>query len=402
MDRKQYIEEHLKTKVANSCDVLVCGGGIAGIAAALAAARQGKKVILLEREYILGGLGTAGLVTIYLPLCDGKGRQVSYGIAEELLRLSVSMGHENDSRYAANWLESDDPARRTEHDPRYEVQYNPHLFAMLTEQLLLSEGVHILYGTVAVAVTQAQSRIETVIVENKSGRSAICCGTVVDASGDCDVAHFAGAPTSMYARGNILAAWYYSLGEAGYQLRLLGLAENPKKGSAEGFLSSQRFSGVNGEDNSVFMQMSHEAILNEIRSKRQTDPDLIPVTLSSIPQLRMTRRLIGVTEISDADEHQFQPHSIGMVSNWRKRGPVYEVPFESLYCSEIRNLITAGRCISCTDDMWDILRVIPCCAVTGQAAGTAAAMFDNFSNADINALQAALVHDGVVLHEKDL
>ncbi|MBQ2028205.1 MAG: FAD-dependent oxidoreductase, partial [Clostridia bacterium] len=168
------------------------------------------------------------------------------------------------------------------------------------------------------------------------------------------------------------------------------------------FLSPQRFSGVNGEDNSVFMQMSHEAILNEIRSKRQTDPDLIPVTLSSIPQLRMTRRLIGVTEISDADEHQFQPHSIGMVSNWRKRGPVYEVPFESLYCNEIRNLITAGRCISCTDDMWDILRVIPCCAVTGQAAGTAAALFDNFSNADINALQAALVHDGVVLHEKDL
>ena len=62
--------EVLNTEISENCDVLVCGGGFAGISAALAAARQGKKTILLEREYILGGLGTAGLVTIYLPLCD--------------------------------------------------------------------------------------------------------------------------------------------------------------------------------------------------------------------------------------------------------------------------------------------------------------------------------------------
>ena len=66
-------------------DVAVCGGGFAGISAALAAAREGKKVILFEKQYMLGGLGTAGLVTIYLPLCDGFGRQVTFGIAEELL-----------------------------------------------------------------------------------------------------------------------------------------------------------------------------------------------------------------------------------------------------------------------------------------------------------------------------
>lgn len=64
-------------------DIAVCGGGFAGISAALAAAREGKKVILFEREYVLGGLGTAGLITIYLPLCDGYGHQVSFGIAEE-------------------------------------------------------------------------------------------------------------------------------------------------------------------------------------------------------------------------------------------------------------------------------------------------------------------------------
>lgn len=62
-----FIEESLKTKIAGEYDVAVCGGGIAGISAVLAAARQGKKTILFEKQFMLGGLGTAGLVTIYLP-----------------------------------------------------------------------------------------------------------------------------------------------------------------------------------------------------------------------------------------------------------------------------------------------------------------------------------------------
>lgn len=80
------ISEFVETntiKTAYECDVLVAGGGVAGIAAALAAARGGAKVILLEKAFMLGGLATAGLVTIYLPLCDGMGRQVSFGLAEE-------------------------------------------------------------------------------------------------------------------------------------------------------------------------------------------------------------------------------------------------------------------------------------------------------------------------------
>ena len=75
--------------------VAVCGGGFGGISAALAAARAGAKVVLFEKEYMLGGLGTAGLVTIYLPLCDGMGHQVSFGIAEELFRLSIIHGAED-------------------------------------------------------------------------------------------------------------------------------------------------------------------------------------------------------------------------------------------------------------------------------------------------------------------
>lgn len=91
-----FIEEKLKTKINNEYDVAVCGGGFAGISAALAAARNGSKTVLFEKQFMLGGLGTAGLVTIYLPLCDGYGHQVSFGIAEELLRLSIKYGAEID------------------------------------------------------------------------------------------------------------------------------------------------------------------------------------------------------------------------------------------------------------------------------------------------------------------
>ena len=101
----------------------VCGGGIAGISAALAAARQGSRVVLFEKQYMLGGLGASGIVTIYLPLCDGFGHQVSYGIAEELLRLSVLHGAED--RYPENWL--DGVGTRSENNKRFEVQYNPQL-----------------------------------------------------------------------------------------------------------------------------------------------------------------------------------------------------------------------------------------------------------------------------------
>lgn len=113
-----FVQENIKTKVIKEFDVAVCGGGIAGISAALAASRQGRKVVLFEKQFILGGLGTAGIVTIYLPLCDGFGKQVSFGIAEELLRLSILHGAED--KYPENWLEN--KGTRTEKDKRFEVQ----------------------------------------------------------------------------------------------------------------------------------------------------------------------------------------------------------------------------------------------------------------------------------------
>ena len=100
--------------------------------------------------------------------------------------------------------------------------------------------------------------------------------------------------------------------------------------------------------------------------------------------------------------HRSFPDSIGMVSNWKKRGPIYEVPFGTLYNKSVRNLLVAGRCTSVTDGMWDIMRVIPCCAITGEAAGIAAAMTSDFSSVDIKELQRKLISYGGVLHESDI
>lgn len=398
------IHESLETEIYNSCDVLVCGGGFAGISAAVSAARLGKRVILLEKMFLLGGLGTAGLITIYLPLCDGMGRQVSFGVAEELLRLSVSMGAE--AGYPANWLDCDDSAKRTEHDPRFSVRYNPQLFAILAEQLLLKEGVKILYGSSAAGVSRKDDRIDAVIIENKSGRRAIKVGTVVDATGDCDIAHFAGAPTEGFGQGNVLAAWYYSLGQNGYRLNELGFADIPDDQKTEAnqvkLLVQERFGGLDGEELSRMVQLSHAALLGDIRKKRADDDTLVPTSIASIPQIRMTRRIAGEYTLSDTEVHKYFSDSVGMVSDWRKRGPVYEVPFATLYSERVKNLITAGRCTSVTDSMWDIMRVIPCCAVTGQAAGTAAALTDDFSTLDIGTLQRVLRKNGVKLHENEL
>ncbi len=398
-----FIEEKISTKIEDRYDVAICGGGFAGISAALAAARNGKKVCLFERQFMLGGLATAGLITIYLPLCDGMGRQVSFGIAEELFHLSISLGAE--ARVPENWL--DPNGSRTEKDKRFEVQYNAQLFAILAEKLLIGEGVDIMYGTYVVEVNVKDGKIKHIITENKSGRRAYAVGSVVDATGDCDIAHFSGVPTVGFNQGNILAGWYYSVGDKdGYRLNAVGASDIPdelkdNKNQIKPLID-RRFGGIDGKEISEYVSLSHNATFDHFQKKRNNDPSVFPVTIPTVPQLRMTRKICGEYELATEEMHKYFEDSVGMVSDWRRRGPVYEVPFRTLYSKTVKNLIVAGRCTSVTEGLWDVMRVIPCCAVTGQAAGVAAALCDDFSELDVSLLQKRLQEQGVVLHEKDL
>ena len=401
------ITENLTTPISYECDVLIAGGGIAGISAALAAARRGAGVTLLERGFELGGLATAGLVTIYLPLCDGMGRQVSFGIAEELLRLSIEHGSEGEipkHLYPDIWFEEHTIEQRRADGKRYDVHFNPHLLAFSAERVLRDLGVRILYGTTAVAVSESEGRIDAVIIESKSGREAISVrNCVIDATGDADICQLSSASTALYSAGNTLAAWYYFTNELpGTHLKMFGFTDVALRDNPEKAISNVKYGGIDTAEISDMVCASHSAIERDILERRERGETVTPSCIASIPQLRMTRRLVGLYELSDTEMHTTFDDSVGMVSDWRKRGPVYEIPFRTLRSGEVKNLLAAGRCISVTDGMWDITRVIPDCAVTGEAAGAAAAMTADLDKLDISELQASLRASGVVLHESDL
>ena len=397
------IPETRQTPVRDHCRVLVAGGGYAGVSAALAAARGGADVLLLEREYILGGLGTAGLITIYLPLCDGMGHQVSFGIAEELLRLVVRHGLEGE--LPELWFRNASVEQR-KNGPRFMVRYNPQICALELERLLLENGVRILYGTSVCGVAKDGPRISAVIAENKSGRSAIEADCVVDCTGDADICHMAGAPTALFPDKNPMAAWYYYLQNGQLHLNSLGACdvtdEEEDPAALQRIGGSDRVSGVDAWENSRFLQAAHAEMLRDILARRGRGEDCVPVTMATIPQLRMTRRLTGQASVCARDDHLRRETSVGLFSDWTRRGPAFELPFDTLYHASVPNLLTAGRCISAADDLWNATRVIPVCAVSGEAAGTAAALSCDFPSLDIAVLQQKLRSQGVRVHLDEL
>ena len=390
--------------VIEDTDVLVAGGGIAGIAAALSASRNGARVTLVEKEYALGGMATLGLITIFLPLCDGMGHQVVYGIGEELLRLSITYGAEAD--YPCAWLDGKSAEERRHH--RFKVRYNPHMFASLAEKLLRESGVNILYGSSVCAADVQDGLISHIIAENKSGRVAIKVKNVVDCSGDADVCKLSGEDTYTNPEGNGLANWYYYHTKGEVKLNMFGLADvvpdpklrltAPDEVERAASIGDMRFSGVDGVQLSHAVQLAHSKMLDDILSRRAKSPDLVPVTVSAIPLVRMSRRLRGRYELCETDMGKKLHDSVGMTGDWCRNGPTYEIPFSALVGNRIKNLITAGRIISTSDAVWNVTRVIPPSAVSGQAAGTAAAMFSSFDSCDVSALQERLVAQRVKLH----
>ena len=370
------------------CDVLVAGGGIAGIAAALASARSGARTVLCEKNCVLGGLATMGLVTIYLPLCDGCGNQMSFGIAEELLKLS--MKHNIQAREPTPWIKSGTKEEKAK--IRYEVQYNPWLFALEAEKLLLNEGVTLIYDALVSDVEVLDGKITKAFLQTKAGELSIEAKSFVDATGDADLCVQSGAGTEHFAEGNTTSSWFYTVSERdGMKLRSIGL---PFRSSE----SDKTYYIDNPCSVSEYVIDSHKELLSELSEREKNGEEAASITM--VPCYRRTRRICGKTVLSDKNEEYYKD-SIGAVGDWRKRGPRFEIPFSCLYGTKIKNLITAGRNISVTDEMWEITRVIPVCAVTGEAAGVAASMSDDFTSLDVHKLQSELVRRGVKLHIYD-
>ena len=373
------IQEKLETAVQDSADVLVIGGGIAGVAAALAARRQGSDVLLIEKSALFGGLATNGLISWYEPLCDGHGNQLIRGLAEELLWLSFRYGPDS---LPSAWKNPGGPADKKKmlpikHQPeygRYATYFSPTLFQLALDEVLQREGVRIHLCMAAVRPLMGEgNRCAGIAAESVSGRQAFLGKVIVDATGSASVLAGAGVPCvdgsnyfsfvaqemGIEAAQNILSRRkWHSLGSD-----LFG------NGHPEGF---PHYAGTTNEEETAFLLEGRKRLLEEIRNRDRTRSDV--TALPSQAQFRKIRRLSGGVTLREEDSRRHHPRSVTLLSDFDRPGDWYEVPYECLYHPDFPNLLAAGRMISADGWAWDAVRVIPACAATGEAAGIAAAM----------------------------
>ncbi len=239
-------------------DVAVIGGGIAGIAAALSSARCGAKTLLLESSFVLGGLATAGLVTVYLPLCDGNGTLLCRGIAEELLKLSIMHGAEESVPDA--WTH--DCAKEERAKKRYVAQYNPNVFAILSEQLLTENGADILYGGTLseVGLNKDGNSIESVKIVTRTETLEVKAKAFIDCTGDATLCALSGEETALSECKNVLAAWYYSVDGGKYKLVAKGSCDYVYSQGAGGL---DTFSGLDPVELSDVTRAAHKTALDD-------------------------------------------------------------------------------------------------------------------------------------------
>ncbi len=387
-------------------DVIVAGGGVAGIAAAVAAARAGKKVLLLEKAVSLGGLATIGLINLFVPMCNGRGVQIIKGMAEEFLRLSIKDGYDT---IPDEW-KNGEPGEGAK--TRYLTKYSPSIFSLELTELLGKEGVDLLYDTVVSEPVMDGGHCRGLIVENKSGREYYEGKIIVDTTGDADVLYRAGVPTRQ--GGN-----YYTMISNATNLDLMkkavesgdiadaytgvmgGRSNLYGGGHPEGM---PLFEGTNVNSVTDFIIKNHLDTLAEVRKGDRKRDDI--VMLPGMAQFRTTRCLIGDKEFDMNDAYRHCDDSIGAICDFDRKDYLFEVPFGVLVKTGYDNLITAGRTASAKPDYsWDILRVIPPAIITGQAAGIAAALsIDDgvpIYDVDIRALQSELEAQDVMLHFDD-
>ena len=363
-------------KYSKHYDVLVAGGGVAGVSAAVASAREGMNTALVEKTIIFGGLATSGLILVYLPLSDNRGNQVTFGLAEELLHASIKYGPGD---VPSDWR---DPKTGS----RYLAWFSPASFALALDEVLIDAGVDLWLDTLICDTVVKGDRVVGVEVENKSGRGFIGAKCIIDATGDADVAYHAGAP--YVEQDNWLSIWSMEAsldtakqtvadgsGKKLNSVRQLG-ASNIGAGAPEGM---KKFYGTNGKDVSQFV-LEGRNLLRDFYKKEQSKRgesgrnDVFPITLPSTAQFRTTRRIEGIKTLKTGDHYKHFDDCVGMIADWWSGRDVWEVPYYALVPQKIKGLLTAGRCISAEGEAWEVMRVIQASVHTGEIAGISAVL----------------------------
>lgn len=352
-------------------DVIVVGGGIAGIAAAASAARNGAQVLLIERGVQLGGLATVGLISWYEPLCDGAGTQMVYGIGEELIRLAVKYGLDD---LPDSWRNGSEQKPRE----RYASHFSPTIFALALDEYLEKNGVTLRLDTYVVSPVMEGKHCLGLIAESRSGREFFPAKAVIDASGDAIVCQRAGIPTvtgenylTYVAQGtSIESVKQYIESGRGVHLRKwwwIGARANGKN-HPEGM---KAFHGDTGEEITEFILTGRKMLFDTIKDTPKESREVL--TLPGMPQFRTIRHIVGAYTFDGSEEGISFEDAIGSCGDFRKRGPRFQLPRRILYHEDFPNILACGRIVSAEGDGWEITRVIPVCALTGEAAGQMAA-----------------------------
>ena len=437
-----------QTPVIGEYDVVVLGGGPAGLAAAAAAGQHGRRVLLIERYGFLGGMGTAAGVTNFCGLhanVHGDIRQVVHGVADDLLARIDRLGGLNAPHMVLGKIAAQ--------------AYDTAAFKCAADDLLLAHKVDIRFHALAVGVVMdSETRIKALLIEDKSGRGAVLARCFIDCSGDGDLAAFAGAafekgdehgnmlyPTTMFRVNGVDAA---AAGEAWRSIPALmdeaekrgrkfprkGAIVRPMKHTSEWRVNVTQVKNAQGR--AVDATDASELSAGEIEGRKQAidffeflrreAPGFRDAYVVDIPPqlgVRETRRITGLYQLTADDVLScasfddsigingwpIENHAAGdVIWRWQAEGSrgFNHLPYRMLLPvtaggAVFENLMVAGRCASMTHEGQSAARVSGGCFVMGQAAGTAAhlSLAGNGGNADIavGALQETLAQDGVHL-----
>jgi ribulose 1,5-bisphosphate synthetase/thiazole synthase len=366
-------------------DVVVCGGGPAGTAAAIAAARRGASVILLERYGCLGGLATGGLV-VALPSFEDKGRPIIRGIGYETRQRMIDSG-EAEFRWSNGG-----------------VLFDPEALKWLSVRMCKEAGVKILHHVWVAGANVQDGCVRAVILESKVGRLAVRGKRFIDATGDGDVFSAAGCrfETSNQYIGlpfrvaNVDIDRWEAARKSDPDAMTAAMEAARKAGGWESYagfnvmpwpdgclwgnnMLTER-SGLDPEDLTYVEVEGREAIRRHLQALRETVPGFERAWLldtASQVGVRRTRRLVGEYVMTGADTGQEEfriEDSIGRGNDFRKSGIAYDISYRSLLPTDVNGLLVAGRCVSCDHEALEPMREIHVCWVMGEAAGMAAAM----------------------------
>jgi hypothetical protein len=419
--------------LAGDTDVLVVGGGPAGLGAALGAVQAGARVILAERYGFLGGNATAALVmplmsfhtqtpaperrgaTTLLPTDHGPGEPVVGGVLAKLLSRLVQVGGAIPPTLATGYV----------------VPFDPEWFKLVALDLLDEAGVQLLFHAFASGVL-GENKVEGVIFETKSGPLAIKAKVTVDCTGDADIAVQAGTPTEVGRLDGLVQPMTLMFRMAEFQRAAFEnyVKENPQQWrGVHGLWDLVRKATAAGElklprEDILFFATPHEGevSVNSTRVTRVLGTDVWDLSYAEwmsrrqmrqiaeflkqyVPGfeksyvmqsgvnvgVRETRRIVGDYQLTADDvlsARKFQdgiargsypvdihnPTGSGTVLKRLPPGEAYDIPLRCLMPKNAEGVIVAGRCISGTHEAHSSYRVMPIVMATGQAAGVTAAL----------------------------